>query len=337
MTTTDPVPYYSDDQITLHHGDALAVLRTLPDASVDCVVTSPPYYGLRDYGEPGQYGLEPTPTEYVLTMAGVFAEVRRVLSPDGTLWLNLGDTYAGKANAGASVGRTRRADRAELIPARVNATAEVPYKSLLMIPERVAWALVGDGWCLRNKITWHKPNAMPESVTDRLSARTELVFVLTKSSRYWFDLDAIREPHTMEQRRLTVTHNYNPPSHQPQHRGLHQVRSGKAADGHPAGRNPGDYWEADPDFVPDLWTIPTQPFTQAHFAVFPTALADRCVRAGCRQGGTVLDPFAGSGTTGLVALKHGCRFVGIDLSARYLDLALRTRLAQSALLDGEVG
>jgi DNA modification methylase len=317
--------HYADDQIRPWCGDALATLRQLPDESVNCAVTSPPYFGLRDYGEPGQYGLEATPTAYVETMRAVFAEVRRVLAPDGTLWLNLGDTYAGKGNAGASVGMTRRADRAELIPKRVNTTAEAPYKSLLMIPERVAWALVDDGWTLRNRIVWHKPSAMPESVTDRLSTRHEALFLFAKSAKYHFDLDAIREPHSMEQRRRTATHNYNPPSSQPEHRGLHRVRPDKNYDGHPAGRNPGD-----------VWTIPAVPFPDAHFAVFPPALAERCVLAGCRPGGVVLDPFCGSGTTGMVALRHGRRFVGIDLSAKYLDLALRTRLAQIALIDPAV-
>lgn len=316
-------PYYSDDSVTLWHGDALEVLRQMGDGSVNCVVTSPPYYGLRDYGEPGQYGLEATPAEYIETMRAVFTEVRRVLATDGTLWLNLGDTYASKANAGASVGRTRRADRAELIPARRNTTAEAPYKSLLMIPERVAWALVDDGWTLRNRIVWHKPSAMPESVTDRLATRHEAVFLFARASRYWFDLDAIREPHTMQQRRRTVTHNYNPPSSQPEHRGLHRVRSEVHHDGHPAGRNPGD-----------VWSIPTVPFTAAHFAVMPPDLAQRCVLAGCRPGGVVLDPFCGSGTTGAVATAAARGFVGIDLSATYLDLALKTRLAQSALIEG---
>lgn len=319
--------YYTDDQVTLWHGDALDTLRTMPDGSVDCIVTSPPYYGLRDYGEPGQYGLEETPAAYVETMRNVFAEGRRVLAADGTMWLNLGDTYAGKGNAGASVGMTRRADRAVAIPARRNTTAEAPYKSLLMLPERVAWALVESGWTLRNRIVWHKPSAMPESVTDRLSNRHEALFLLTRSDRYWFDLDAVREPHAMEQRRRTVTHNYNPPSVQPEHRGLHKVRTDRHHDGHPAGRNPGD-----------VWSIPSIPFPGAHFAVMPPALAERCIRAGCRPGGIVLDPFCGSGTTGLAALRHGRRFVGVDLSATYLDLALRTRLAQGALLDvaGEV-
>ncbi len=187
-------PYFADDTVVLWLGDALEVLGTLGDESVNCCVTSPPYYGLRDYGQPGQYGLEATSAAYVDRLRLVFAEVRRVLARDGTLWLNLGDSYAGKANAGVSVGRSRRADRAELIPRRVNTTAEAPYKSLLMIPARVCWALVEDGWCLRNRIVWEKTDAMPESVTDRLSNRYEDLLLLTRSPRYWFDLDGIREP-----------------------------------------------------------------------------------------------------------------------------------------------
>lgn len=306
--------HYSDDQVTLHHGDALDVLRTLPAESVNCVVTSPPYYGLRDYGEPGQYGLEATPTAYVEQMRLVFAEVRRVLTADGTCWLNLGDTYAGKANAGASVGRTRRSDRAELIPLRVNTTAEAPYKSLLMLPERVAWALVDDGWCLRNRVVWHKPNAMPESVADRLATRHESVFMLVKSPRYWFDLDAIREPQDSRGQRHEGRSGYRV-DHPSKGRVIERAL-------HPLGRNPGD-----------VWTLPLAPFPAAHFATFPPDLAERCVVAGCRPGGVVLDPFVGSGTTGMVALKHGRRFVGIDLSVKYLDLALKTRLAQSALIS----
>lgn len=309
-----PRIHYADDQITLWHGDTLATLRKMQSESVNCVVTSPPYYGLRDYGEPGQYGLESTPAEYVATMRAVFAEIRRVLAADGTLWLNLGDTYAGKANAGASVGMTRRADRAELIPDRRNTTAEAPYKSLLMLPERVAWGLVEDGWTLRNRIVWNKPNAMPESVGDRFAARHESVFLFARSSRYWFDLDAVREPQVSRGQRHEGRSGYREehPS-----KGRVKVRAL-----HPLGRNPGD-----------VWTIPLEPFAAAHFAVFPSDLAERCILAGCRPGGIVLDPFAGSGTTGMVALRHGRRFVGIDLSAKYLDLALKTRLAQTALVD----
>jgi site-specific DNA-methyltransferase (cytosine-N4-specific) len=317
-------PYYADDSVTLHLGDALAVLREMPAESVNCIVTSPPYFGLRDYGEPGQYGLEATPTEYVATMATVFTEAKRVLANDGTLWLNIGDTYAGKGNAGVSVGMTRRADRAELIPARVNTTAEAPYKSLLMIPERVTLALIDAGWTLRNRIIWHKTDAMPESVKDRLSNRYEPLFMLTKSDRYWFDLDPIREPvnpaslrrgQTWTERRGHVTRNRH---------GLLGTQGCGDSDFAPSalGKNPGD-----------VWAIPTAGFPGAHFAVFPPALVERCILSGCRPGGTVLDPFAGSGTTGMVATKHGRRFVGIDLSRTYLDLALRTRLAQSALMD----
>jgi DNA modification methylase len=314
--------HYADDTITLHCGDALDVLRALPDESVNCVVTSPPYFGLRDYGMPGQYGLEPTPTEYIATMAAVFAEAKRVLAADGTLWLNIGDTYAGKGNAGASVGRTRRADRAELIPSRVNKTAEAPYKSLLMIPDRVAWALIEGGWALRNRIIWEKTDAMPESIKDRLSNRYEPLFLLTKSDRYFFDLDPIRQPvkpdslrrgQSWDERRGRVTRNRH---------GIHGTQGCGDSDFMPSpqGKNPGD-----------IWSFPTAGFPDAHFAVMSPALAEWCILAGCRPGGTVLDPFAGSCTTGLVATKHGRKFIGIDLNPEYLDLALRTRLAQSDL------
>jgi DNA modification methylase len=354
-------PYYTDDQITLWHGDALAALSALPTESVNCVVTSPPYYGLRDYGEPGQYGLEPTPAEYVETMRAVFAEVRRVLAADGTLWLNLGDSYSGSwGNQGRKEERgTQRPINGEMIQpvhdgrypptgARTGAIrpGAPPAKNLLGMPWRVAFALQDDGWILRNAIAWHKANAMPESVTDRLSAKHELLFLFVRSPRYWFDLDAIREPlahpealdgtrvfggatksteagiGATARRRGHNTYGATPPGHTggPKNggRGTHHD------DANPRGRNPGD-----------VWSINTQPFAAAHFAVMPPVLADRCVRAGCRPGGVVLDPFAGSGTTGMVALKHGRRFVGIDLSGRYLDLALHTRLAQGALIEPE--
>jgi DNA modification methylase len=314
-------PFYADDAVTLYHGDALDVLRELPAASVDCVVTSPPYYGLRDYGEPGQYGLEATPAAYVETMRAVFAEVHRVLVDDGTLWLNLGDTYAGKGNAGASVGMTRRADRAELIPARRNTTAEAPYKSLLMIPSRVAWALIDDGWRLRNRIVWHKTDAMPESVKDRLSSRYEELFLLTKADRYWFDLDAIREPADPANERRGQTWAERRGHGAPKRHGLGGVSGDSNFAAAAAGKNPGD-----------VWAYSTAGFPGAHFAVMPERIAERCVLAGCRPGGVVLDPFTGSGTTGMVAGLLGRRFVGIDLSTAYLDLALRTRLAQGVLL-----
>lgn len=312
-------PYYADDSITLYLGDALAVLRELPTASVDCVVTSPPYYGLRDYGEPGQYGLEETPAAYVETMRQVFAEVRRVLADNGTLWLNLGDSYAyppgsaGKQGNGQRAGRTFTAEG-------LRGTTAVPPKNLLGIPWRVAFALQADGWVLRNHVVWHKPNAMPESVKDRLSSRHESLFLLSKSERYWFDLDAIREPTTRPPGRSWEERKERGEPGRYGTAGQQAVGTGWFAPNE-NGRNPGD-----------VWSIPTVPFTAAHFAVFPPALAERCVKAGCRPGGVVLDPFTGSGTTGMVAGQLGRRFVGIELSGKYLDLALRTRLAQAPLI-----
>lgn len=336
--------YYSDDQITLHHGDSLAVLREMPDQSVDCCVTSPPYFGLRDYGVEGQYGLEASPAEYVETMRALFSEVRRVLADDGTLWLNIGDSYqssGGKEGVGpnAVVGSTKRQEFGRTRP-----MSGLPSKNLLGIPWRTAFALQDDGWTLRNDIIWSKANAMPESVADRLSTRHEHVFMLTKSRRYWFDLDPIREPVTttssaalnwardtkeadvpgqsMRQHRRERPRNKTP-------------RHAAAADNtgwkdhepqpHSNGKNPGD-----------VWSLPTQPFAEAHFAVMPQALAERAILAGCKPGGTVLDPFSGSGTTGLAATKHGRKYVGIDLSADYLDLSLRTRFAEKGFDFGGV-
>jgi DNA modification methylase len=345
----DPQPHYSDDQITLWCGDALEVLKTMPDESVNCVVTSPPYYGLRDYGEPGQYGLEPSPGEYVERMRVVFAEVRRVLAKDGTLWLNLGDSYAG-SNAGgppsaastllgnghvgggpkqqAGAGRPSNRRDGAVVAAPRRRSGDLPPKNLLGVPWRVAFALQDDGWILRSAIVWDKPNAMPESVTDRPSTTYEMVFLLSRSPRYWFDLDVIREPYSENKPWGSPANGFKVGAATAQLRGsrVDQQQNGLNApltnrEKH-GGRNPGD-----------VWTINTQPFSAAHFAVMPASLAERCIKAGCRPGGVVLDPFTGSGTTGMVALRHGRRFVGIDLSAKYLDLALKTRLAQSALIE----
>jgi len=321
------VTYYADDQLTLHHGDSLAVLRTMPDESVHCVVTSPPYYGLRDYGEAGQYGLEPSPAAYAETMRTVFAEVRRVLAADGTLWLNLGDSYTSHDPGGYRQGEHlnpggRQAAKGSGRNRAGTHVVGLARKNLLGIPWRVAFALQDDGWILRNAIVWDKPNAMPESVTDRLSTTYELVFMFARSPRYWFDLDAVREPLTdgadpMAERKASRAGRFARGGD-----GVNAPHSGFMQNGHELGRNPGD-----------VWTIPTQPFPAAHFAVMAPELARRCIVAGCRPGGTVLDPFCGSGTTGMVALKHGRRFVGIDLNATYLDLALRTRLNQGALIE----
>lgn len=351
--------YYEDDQITLHHGDALDVLRGMDDGAVDCVVTSPPYFGLRDYGIVGQLGHEATPAEYVKSLRVLFAEVRRVLADDGTVWLNLGDSYAGKANAGRTFTKNRGRNLKPVgYPPQRNMLEHAPYKSLLGIPWRVAFALQDDGWVLRNEIIWAKPNAMPESVTDRLSNRHEHLFLLTKSSHYWFNLDPIRDapvsaadsrPQLVRARQIAAERGITA-EHIAAMRAVGMSDAGKALTTQSGtgrnraevqaladeakralggyyreflttqGRNPGDVWE-----------IPTQPYPEAHFAVFPLAIPDRCVQAGCKPGGTVLDPFSGSGTTGLAAARHGRRYVGIELNADYLELSLRTRLQQPGL------
>jgi len=328
-------PYYIDDAVTLWNGDALAVLRDLPTGSVDCCVTSPPYFGLRDYGVDGQLGAESSPAEYVAALVAVFVEVRRVLADDGTLWLNLGDSYSGSWG-GQGVTRESAGMQGRVVDSgqyqqRATKTGSIrpgapPAKNLYGIPWRVAFALQDDGWILRNDVIWAKPNGMPESVTDRLSTKHEHVFMLSKARRYWFDLDPIRE----DQSPVSIAragradmrgkegwadaYRGNPPS------GLARQSERDTS----IGRNPGD-----------VWTIATRPFSEAHFATMPVTLAERCVQAGCKPGGTVLDPFSGSGTTGLAAARHGRRYVGIDLNAAYLDLSLRTRLQQATLdLDG---
>jgi site-specific DNA-methyltransferase (cytosine-N4-specific) len=272
-------PYYADETLTLLLGNAREVLSTMDAGSVNCVVTSPPYYGLRDYeGNDQQIGLEESPAEYVAALVEVFAEVHRVLAEDGTLWLNLGDSYSSKPgpdddqNIHARLDGTRDRKRLAMGGERRPRMTGLPEKNLLGIPWRVAFALQDAGWYLRNAIVWHK-NAMPESVRDRLSTRYELLFLFVKRKRYWFSLDAIR--------------------------------------GDQAG-NPGD-----------VWPINTRPCPEAHFATFPVDLPRRCIAAGCRPGGTVLDPFSGAGTTALAAQQLGRRAIGIDINATYHDIALK--------------
>lgn len=294
-------PYYRDESVCLWLGDALSVLRDMPRSSVNCVVTSPPYYGLRDYGVDGQIGLEADPDEYTERLKAVFHEAAEVLKPDGTLWIVLGDSYAGSSKGrradgtrGPTVGK-QAYDRGART-GRLNGPCKAGRrKSLLGIPWRVAFALMDDGWILRNDVVWHKRNAMPSSARDRLTIKHEDLFLLVRGQHYWFDLDAIKTPATKQPKAA-------------------QARGGKPT---LAMANPGD-----------VWNIPNRTFKDAHFATFPERLPETCIRAGCRPGGVVLDPFSGSGTTGMAALKTGRRYVGIDISRDYLDLSLHTRLAQ---------
>lgn len=374
---------------TLYQGDALETLRRLPDGSVHTCVTSPPYWGLRDYGVDGQIGLEETPEEYVEKLVTIFREVRRVLRDDGTLWLNLGDSYATKPCGG--IGRNAKVTATKKA---IQKSAGIPQglkpKDLVGIPWRVAFALQADGWYLRSDIIWNKPNAMPESVKDRPTKAHEYIFLLAKSPRYYYDADAIREPHA----RLWNEKNggsFAKPNHEEaqakkvsgalNHRGSYPMPN-------PKGRN-----------KRSVWIIPTRPFKGAHFAVFPPDLIEPCILAGSpekacpycgapwireverepqfktrldaigrRTGkaldsdyrgigyyraefkgwkptcqcegndgsgrGIVLDPFFGSGTTGVVAEKHGRQWIGIELNPEYIRIS-RERLGNIKIVLNE--
>jgi DNA modification methylase len=260
-------PFYADDWLTVYGGDCREVLASLPSDSVDCVVTSPPYWGLRDYGNDGQLGLERTPEEYVANMVAVFREVRRVLKPSGTCWLNLGDSYAAnwssRRDEGGGGFKTNGRERTKYPPAGLKS------KDLVGIPWRVAFALQADGWYLRSDVIWSKPNPMPESVTDRPTKSHEYLFLLTKGARYYFDADAVREAHTWVDDRPRMAYNGKG---NPEGRRL----SGDAArlGNSPAGRN-----------IRSVWTIATRPYPGAHFAVFPPELPERCIKAGSSERG----------------------------------------------------
>ena len=296
------------DQITILTGDCRDILPKLEPESIQCVVTSPPYWGLRDYGIDGQIGLEKTPEEYVDKMVGVFREVRRVLKDDGTVWLNLGDSYASNPASGG--------EKSEKLRGPQNATPDRP-KDLVGIPWRVAFALQADGWYLRSDIIWAKPNPMPESVTDRPTKAHEYIFLLTKSERYFYDQEAIKEPCLWSE-------------------------SWSASDTHTAVAQGGRHgntsifkqrWEDKTGSrnKRTVWTIPTHSYPEAHFATFPEALVIPCVKAGSREGDTVLDPFGGSGTVGKVCQRLGRKAILIDLNPEYCKLAEK-RTAQGCLL-----
>jgi DNA modification methylase len=324
-------PLFADDWLTVFQGDCRTVLEAMAAESVHCVVTSPPYWGLRDYGNDGQLGLEPTPELYVEHMVAVFREVRRVLRKDGTLWLNLGDSYAGSWGAqsrpnGTDIGSTLEGGsplHARQIAAHPKGTMTgslkdtpgLKPKDLVGIPWRVAFALQADGWYLRSDIIWAKPNPMPESVTDRPTKSHEYLFLLTKSARYWYNADAVREPDKgTDHSRIKLT----PPEPSG---GLLKPHMGIR---YPEGRN------GNGRNLRSVWEVATQPYPGAHFATFPRKLVEPCIKAGCPADGTVLDPFAGSGTTGMVAQALGRKAILIDLNPDYLMQAM-ARNAQTPL------
>lgn len=294
-------------------GDAIEKLSTLPAKSVHTCVTSPPYWGLRDYGVAGQLGLEKSPDEYVAAMVAVFSQVRRVLRDDGTLWLNLGDSYnAGRE--GGHPGGKKGISRTTIGPQRcgVNSPGLKP-KNLVGIPWRVAFALQADGWYLRSDIIWHKPNPMPESVTDRPTKAHEYLFLFAKSERYFYDGDAVKEP-LSEASAGRYKYSFGGP----------KVIALVEANKHGVGRRTGVVGMRD---IPKgrnrrtVWTVKTRSFKGAHFATFPQDLIEPCIKAGCPHGGTVLDPFFGAGTTGVVASRLGRDYIGIELNPTYAAMA----------------
>lgn len=288
-------------------GDCLSSLATLPNASVNCCVTSPPYFGLRDYGADGQIGLEESPDAYVARLVEVFREVRRVLTDDGTLWLNIGDSY------NANPGQRKTTDAAGNKQKSLRGSTSAPSRSvdglkpkdLIGIPWLLAFALRADGWYLRQDIIWSKPNPMPESVRDRCTKAHEYIFLLSKSERYFYDSEAIKEPSskfakTGKRRRLKIDGESVVDA---------KIRGHSSSCGVSETRN-----------RRSVWTVAPRPYKGAHFAVYAPELIEPCILAGCPSGGTVLDPFGGSGTTGGVALKHGRNAVLCELNPDYVAL-----------------
>jgi len=381
--------YFDRDGVTILNGDCRYELGSIPTGSVHCVVTSPPYWGLRDYGTDSQIGLEDTPEEYVAALKAVFLEVRRVLREDGTVWLNLGDSYAGswgaQSRGNAAGEESSTLEGGSMLSARqilahpkgtgtgsLKNTPGLKAKDLVGIPWRVALELQADGWYLRQDIIWHKPNPMPESVTYRCTKAHEYLFLMAKSERYYYDQAAILEPSVtndirrpygskgawvMDGRPEEQKHGGEPRSFNGS-----KFNTGKTAEHQqgrsstkprkqrkPAGWDTGDgshgtihrdgrateveYTETECETRNrrSVWTIPTAPYPAAHFATFPPKLIEPCILAGCPEGGTVLDPFLGSGTTARVAQDLGRKCIGIELNQDYCKLAVK-RFKQRPLI-----
>jgi len=297
---------------TILQGDTRHVLKTLPDNSVGCCVTSPPYYGLRDYGVEGQIGLEDTSQHYIKNLVAVFNEIYRILTDDGVLWLNIGDSYNGSGN-----GTTRNKDaewckntlnKSSLMGGNNRAVIDksLKPKDLIGIPWMLAFALRDAGWYLRQDIIWHKPNPMPESVKDRCTKSHEYIFLLTKSAKYYFDYEAIAEKTTSRDNsvRNRDDSKLNNTPGRTKMKGLvknnYEFRNKRS-----------------------VWSVCTKPFKDAHFAVFPTELIVDCIKAGCPVNGIVIDPFMGSGTTAIVARKLDRNYIGVELNTKYIKIAER--------------
>lgn len=348
--------------VTIRHGDCREILRQLPSDSVNCCVTSPPYFGLRDYGVDGQIGLESSPEAFVAEMVDVFREVRRVLRPDGTLWLNLGDSYAGSGKGGnpeggamqssnkgsQSVGVLYGLSQADADAERARTKEQfaalksggLKQKDLIGIPWRVAFALQADGWYLRQDIIWAKPNPMPESVTDRCTKGHEYIFLLSKSRHYYFDAESIKEdavktgsPGHLTPGAGSYQNGAKTPGAKPRESKKRGEFNGKtnALPGREAFRA-----VTETRNKRSVWTVATQPYADAHFATFPPDLIEPCILAGCPKGGTVLDPFGGAGTTGLVSDRFQRDAILIELNPEYAAMAHRRIIGDGGMF-AEVG
>lgn len=317
--------YYTHRTGELYKGDWIECMRQLPDESINCCVTSPPYFGLRDYGVDGQAGLENTPDEYITNMVNGFREVRRILKNDGTLWVNIGDSYNGsggnhkKHHKNNSGFQGKVGERCGGKGARIE---NLKPKDLIGIPWRLAFALQADGWYLRQDIIWHKPNPMPESVKDRCTKAHEYIFLLSKSPKYYFDHDAIKEPFTSAnehaKRKKIVKSTGNSEESTKNMSGGHNMLGDPQK-----GKN-----------KRSVWKIATKSFKGAHFATFPPDLIRPCILAGCPKDGIVFDPFTGAGTTWIVAGSLQRRFTGTELNKEYCRIIIkriRKELKQSML------
>lgn len=330
----------------IHCGDCIEMLAQIEANSVQTCVTSPPYFNLRDYGVEGQIGLEKSPELYVEKMVEVFRGVRRVLRDDGTLWLNIGDSYAGSGKGrkadgshASSHGEKQSTNAGSIVGSlgKTQTGAGVKPKDLIGIPWMLAFAMRADGWYLRSDIVWHKPNPMPESVLDRPTRAHEFLFLLTKSARYQYDTDAVRTPlKATSVARLSQPNLENQAGSERANGGAKTNGTMKAVQfggrkgggefGSASRSRSGNDWAQDPAQganLRDVWSIATKPFKGAHFAVMPEALVEPCIKAGSREGDLVLDPFAGSGTVGAVARRLGRDFVGIELNPEYAEMARR--------------
>ena len=309
--------YYETENGILYCGEVLNILKRLPDENIDCVITSPPYWALRDYGVEGQIGLEPTFQEYLETLWRILDEVYRILKPTGTLWVNLGDTYGG-SGAGTTKNANieeykKKAKESYILPNGKGVSAKLRgtkyQKCLLMIPERFAIGMIERGWILRNQIIWHKPNAMPQSVKDRFTVDFEKILFFVKQRKYYFEqqLETSVDPESHTGIRPQKTHKYE---------------SGKYS------LSPHNFTKMAGKKYPKrnkrtVWSITTKPFKDAHFAVFPPEIPETCIKAGCPEGGIVMDIFMGSGTTAVVAERLGRKWIGIELNPDYCKIAKR--------------